>query len=255
MRTGLVRRYGKKDTVQDYIDDVIRHFGISKEIRDTALKMFNYIAQNASFRGLAPTMMAMTLVNLAAEEKNQHISSRRWSTICSYNTLLKHSRDLRKVLEMGKRHVSREVDENIRVSDTVTFTVIKRVIIPPNFTNQDLEVNYFIPRFVKVLKGQEVEWVNLDTSSHHLKFYEVLHDEAKFLFDLGQIETKESRKWRFNYSQPRIDYRCASHNNEIGTIVIYSKPEEKMTNRQQFELLDKIFSIEPQHSLSNLVRR
>jgi hypothetical protein len=31
MRTGLVRRYGKKDTVQDYIDDVIRHFGLSKE--------------------------------------------------------------------------------------------------------------------------------------------------------------------------------------------------------------------------------
>ncbi|HEU4823196.1 MAG TPA: cyclin family protein [Nitrososphaeraceae archaeon] len=161
MRTGLVRRYGKKDTVQDYIDDVIRHFRLPKEVHDTALKMFNYIAQNTSFRGLAPTMLAMTLVNLAAKERNQHISSRRWSTICSYNTLLNHSRDLEKVLEkqdmdMTKRHVSRRVDENIRISDTVTFTVIKRVIIPPNFFNRELEVNYFIPRFVKVLKGQEV---------------------------------------------------------------------------------------------------
>lgn len=81
-----------------------------------------------------------------------------------------------------------------------------------------------------------------------MKFYDVLNDEAKFLFDLGRIETKESRKWRFDYSQPRIDYRCASHNNETGTIGIYSKPEE-----QQFEFLDKIFSIKPQHSLSNSV--
>ena len=104
-----------------------------------------------------------------------------------------------------------------------------------------------------MLKGQEVEWVNLDTRSHHLKFYDVMRDEPKFLFDLGRIKTKESRKWRFDCSQPRIDYRCASHDNEFGTIVIYSTPEEKMTNKQQFEFLEKVFNIKPQRLLSNLV--
>ena len=90
MQTGLVRRYGKKDTVQDYIDDVIAHLKLPKEVHDTALKMFNYIAQNTSFGGFTPTMLAMTIVNLAANERNLHISTRRWSSICSYNTLLKH---------------------------------------------------------------------------------------------------------------------------------------------------------------------
>jgi plastocyanin len=242
MRTGLLRRYGKRDTVQEYIDVVIRHFGLSKEVLDTALNMYNYIAKNASPRGLAPTMLAMTLVKLAAEENHKHISSSRWSTIASYNTLLEHSRDFEKILE--KRET--------KASDTVD---IKRVIIPPNFTNLELETNYFIPKFVKVLKGQEVEWVNLDTSSHQLKFYEVLNDEAKFLFDLDRIDTKKSARWRFDNGHSRIDYFCTLHNNEIGGVVVYSKPEEEMTNKEQFEFLSKIFDIKPPPSLSHLVSR
>lgn len=240
MRTGLLRRYGKKDTVQEYIDVVVRHFGLSKEVRDTALDMFNYIAQKSSFRGLAPSMQAMTLVNLAAKKKHRNIKSSRWSTIASYNTLLKHSRDFEKILE------KRETE--------VATAAIKRIIIPPNFTNPELENNYFIPRFVKVLNGQEVEWVNLDTSSHYLKFY-VLQEEAKPLFELGPIETKKSRTWKFDYNQLRIDYRCAFHENEIGTIVIYSKPEEEMTNKEQFEFLSKVFDIKPPPPLNHLVSK
>ena len=89
MQTGLIRRYGKKDTVQVYIDVVIKHLGLSKKVRDIALKMFNYIAQNTSFRGLAPTMLAMTLVNLAAKKKNKHVSG---STISSYNLVSRSNR-------------------------------------------------------------------------------------------------------------------------------------------------------------------
>ena len=163
MRTGLLRRYGKKDTVQEYIDVVIKHFGLSKGVRDTALNMFNYIAQNTSFRGLAPSMQAMTLVNLAAKEKHQHISSIRWSTIASYNTLLKHSRDFEKDLE--KR-------EN-KVSDTIRSAAdIKRVIIPPGFTNTKLEVNYFIPRKRLELNKQEfVKHWNEQHSQSERPFY------------------------------------------------------------------------------------
>jgi hypothetical protein len=67
MRTGLMRLYGKKDTVQEYVDVVIKHFKLSKEVRDTALTTHNYLAMKTSFRGLAPSMQAMTLVNLVNE--------------------------------------------------------------------------------------------------------------------------------------------------------------------------------------------
>jgi plastocyanin len=246
MRTGLLRRYGKKDTVQEYIETVIKHFGLSKEVRDTALEMFNYIARNTSFRGLAPTMQAMTLVNLAAKEKHRNIPSNAWSGLASYNTLLKHSKDFEKNL---KKRETKESDT------TVYSTEIKKVIIPPDFTNRKLEVNYFIPRFVKVLRGQEVEWVNLDTSDHQLKLYKVLHNKVEPLLVLDTIEPKKSVRKRFDTDLPRIDYLCTKHKNEIGTIVVYSKPEEEMTSKQQYNFLSNIFDIEPPPSLSHLVSK
>jgi plastocyanin len=176
MRTGLMRLYGKKDTVQEYIDVVI-----------------------------------------------------------------KHSREFQKILD----------NRAASVSDTLTSAAeIIRVIIPPNFYSHGLEGNYFIPRFVKVLKGQEVEWSNLDATSHHLEFYYLLNKKAKLLFDLGLIKTNKSKTVRFNFDLTRIEYYCKLHNNEIGTVVIYPKPEEEMTNHQQFEFLTKVFDIQPAPTLN-----
>jgi hypothetical protein len=78
---------------------VIKHFRLPNEVRDTALDMFNYIAKNTSFHGLAPSMQVMTLVKLAAEKKRRRISAREWSDLASYNTLLKHSKDFEKALD------------------------------------------------------------------------------------------------------------------------------------------------------------
>lgn len=182
MRTGLLRRYGKKDTVQVYIDVVIRYFRLPPEVRDTALDMFNYLAKNTSPRGLAPSMQAMTLVKLAAERKGRRIKAKDWENLASYNTLLEHSRDFDKALDIW---------QETKVSAVAAD--IKRVIIPPNFTNPKLEINYFMPRFVKVLKGQDVEWVNLDTNSHHLRFYEVLDNDAELLFECKFELTRDIR--------------------------------------------------------------
>jgi hypothetical protein len=101
MRTGLVRCYGEKDTVQEYIDVAVRHFRRSKVVHDTALKMFNYMAQNTTFSGLSPSMRAMTLVNLAAIDRNEIIPSKAWSgnSSCSYNTLTEHSKKFKMLLE------------------------------------------------------------------------------------------------------------------------------------------------------------
>jgi len=155
--------------------------------------------------------------------------------------------------DMPQKRINRKMFENVGgVSESVEVTVIRRVIIPPKFTNSKLKVNYFIPRFKKATKGEDVEWVNLDSNSHHLKFYEVLDNKVKVLFDLGQIEPKTSKKKKFDFDLPRIDYRCTLHNNEIGTIIIYSKPENQMTNAEQFHFLSKIFDISPPSSLSHL---
>jgi len=69
------------------------------EHADTALKMYYYVLKNDSFRGLAPSMMAMTLVNLAAKENGHNIPCSSWDGLCSYNTLLKHSKEIKSVLE------------------------------------------------------------------------------------------------------------------------------------------------------------
>jgi len=94
---------------------------------------------------------------------------------------------------MTKKQTNEKISENTNLSEAVIVTVVRRVIIPLKFTNSKLKVNYFIPRFKKVLKGEEVEWVNLDSNSHHLKFYEVSDNKVKFLFDLGRIEPKASK--------------------------------------------------------------
>jgi hypothetical protein len=52
MRTGLVRCYGVKDTVEEYIDVAVRHFGCSREVRNSAVKMYYYIAQRTTINNL-----------------------------------------------------------------------------------------------------------------------------------------------------------------------------------------------------------
>lgn len=101
MRTGLVRRYGERHTVPEYIDVVIKHHRCSEVVRTVALKMYNHIAQNTTFSGRYPSMLAMTIVYLASKECYNDIPSAAWTgdSTCSYNTLLIHSKELKVVLE------------------------------------------------------------------------------------------------------------------------------------------------------------
>jgi hypothetical protein len=150
------------------------------------------------------------------------------------------------------KKIVRKIDENIRISDSIKATVTRGVIIPPRFTNAKLKINYFVPRFKKATKGEFVEWVNLDSRSHCLQFYGVLGNASKFLFELGTIKPKTSKKKRFDYNIARIDYICTLHGNEIGTLIIYPKPENQMSNTDQLRFLNRIFDIDPPSSLSHL---
>jgi plastocyanin len=144
------------------------------------------------------------------------------------------------------------IGDSIKVSDSIHVTVIRRVIIPLNFVKKELEVNYFIPRFKKISKGEEIEWVNDDKTNHHLEFYDVLQNRVNFLFELGPIKPGKTNKRKFDLNNVRIDYVCKLHDNEVGTIIIYPKPEDQMTNTQQLQFLDKIFDIRPPPILRHL---
>jgi plastocyanin len=152
---------------------------------------------------------------------------------------------------MNKKDI-RINEDNIKINDSVKTEVIRRVIIPHNFVNKRLEVNYFIPRFKKIRKGERVEWFNDDSSDHHLKFYAISHGDINYLFDLGPIKRGESVSKIFNFDMIRIDYICTLHNNEVGTIIIYQKPEDEMTNTENFRFLSEIFDIKPPAPLNHL---
>lgn len=143
-------------------------------------------------------------------------------------------------------------DDGLKVNDFVEVEVIRRIIIPHNFVNEKLEVNYFIPRFKKIRKGEKVEWINDDNSAHQLKFYANSHDDINHLFDLRLIKPGETVCEIFNFDTIRIDYICTLHNNEVGTIIIYQKPEDEMTNTENFQFLSEIFDIKPPAPLSHL---
>ncbi|MFL6339854.1 MAG: hypothetical protein ACJ718_12225 [Nitrososphaeraceae archaeon] len=55
------------------------------------------------------------------------------------------------------KKITRKIDENIKISESIKATVTRRVIIPPKFTKTKLKVNYFVPRFKKATKGEDVE--------------------------------------------------------------------------------------------------
>ena len=74
MRTGLVRRNGERKTVPKYIKVVLIHT-CSKLIREIALRMYNRVAQNSSFSGRYPSMVAVTIINLAAKDCYEDIPS------------------------------------------------------------------------------------------------------------------------------------------------------------------------------------
>jgi plastocyanin len=143
-------------------------------------------------------------------------------------------------------------DDNIKINDSLKTELIRRIIIPHNFVNNKVEINYFIPRFKKIRKGEKVEWINNDSSDHILKFYTNKRGRSKFLFELDRIQPRKTVSKIFDIDTIRIDYVCALHNNEVGTIIIYQKSENEMTNTERFRFLSKIFDIKPPAPLRHL---
>jgi class 3 adenylate cyclase/plastocyanin len=105
---------------------------------------------------------------------------------------------------------------------------------------------YFHPRFVRVLPGHEITWINHDTKNHRLVSGNPDTMISDGIFDTGEILAGNTRSIQFNNSQgaKSIPYFCFLHPNERGTVVILPMEDDALTNEERLELLESTFAYE-----------
>jgi adenylate cyclase len=105
---------------------------------------------------------------------------------------------------------------------------------------------YFHPRFVKVLPGQEIRWINHDTKNHRLVSGNPDTLISDGIFDTGEILGGNARSIQFNTLQgaKSIPYFCLLHPNERGTVVILPMEENSLTNDKLLEFLESTFAFD-----------
>jgi class 3 adenylate cyclase/plastocyanin len=105
---------------------------------------------------------------------------------------------------------------------------------------------YFHPRFIRVLPGQEIRWINHDTKNHRLVSGNPDALISDGIFDTGEILVGNASSIQFNSSQgaKSIHYFCFLHPHERGTVVILPIEEDALTNEERLELLESTFAYE-----------
>lgn len=121
------------------------------------------------------------------------------------------------------------------------------VVIP--LRSKDPGKKYFSPRFIKIVVNQTVTWYNTDNDSHSLVFDRQI---IPYNIKIGDVGPRGILTKRFDSYVPRIDYSCAMHPEELGTIVIYPKPENEMTNTDTLRHLTGFLGKDPPDILKHL---
>ena len=105
---------------------------------------------------------------------------------------------------------------------------------------------YFHPRFIRVLPGQEIRWINHDTKNHRLVSGNPDALISDGIFDTGEILVGNASSIQFNSSQgaKSIHYFCFLPSSERGTVVILPIEEDALTNEERLELLESTFAYE-----------
>lgn len=101
---------------------------------------------------------------------------------------------------------------------------------------------YFEPRFVTMLSGQTVSWINRDTVSHALTSGEPDRLISDNIFNTGLIPAGKSGKVTIRSTIGNIPYFCSLHPSERGTIVVISKNENLLSNSERLRSLDSVFT-------------
>jgi len=108
---------------------------------------------------------------------------------------------------------------------------------------------YFTPRFVSIVVGQTITWYNVGKDIHSLMFDTEI---PPYDIKIGDITPVGTFSKRFDFYVPRIDYSCATHPEEKGTIVIYEKNEDEMTDTERLRHLQGFLGTKPPDVLSHL---
>jgi class 3 adenylate cyclase/plastocyanin len=105
---------------------------------------------------------------------------------------------------------------------------------------------YFHPRFIRVLPGQEIKWINHDTKNHRLVSGNPDTLISDGIFDTGEILVGNASSIQFKSSQgtKSIPYFCLLHPNERGTVVTLPMEEDSLTDDERLELLESTFAFD-----------
>jgi class 3 adenylate cyclase/plastocyanin len=105
---------------------------------------------------------------------------------------------------------------------------------------------YFHPRFIRILPGQEIRWINHDTKNHRLVSGNPDTLISDGIFDTGEILVGNASSIQFKSSQgtKSIPYFCLLHPNERGTVVTLPMEEDSLTNDERLELLESTFAFD-----------
>ncbi len=121
------------------------------------------------------------------------------------------------------------------------------IIIQTGNKSDPRRKKYFHPRFATVLSGQQIRWINQDTTNHRLVSGNADTLISDGMFDTGEISIGQSSSIQFNSSQRAarsISYFCFIHPNERGTVVVLPMPEDSLTNEELLEMLESTFTLD-----------
>jgi class 3 adenylate cyclase/plastocyanin len=99
---------------------------------------------------------------------------------------------------------------------------------------------YFHPRFAIVLQGQEIKWINRDTSNHRLVSGNPDTLISDGIFDTGEILARKTCSIQFDTSEKitSLSYFCSLHPNERGMVVVLPREQSLLSDEQRLQLLE-----------------
>ncbi len=121
---------------------------------------------------------------------------------------------------------------------------MKHQVIIPQFLGNESVKNY-IPRIVKIQKGDAITFINTDNEAHHLYFIRIDPDQTNVeaLDEKLYLNSGEAKEIVFNHNYKRIDYVCKIHKGELNSIVIFTEDYKNMSNTQRLKYLRKRYNI------------
>lgn len=115
---------------------------------------------------------------------------------------------------------------------------MKQFVVIPKFKENTNEIAYFEPRIVKIVKGESITWINLDTKVHNLTSGDAKSTLPSPFFQTGSMLPGESTTVKIDSNQQSIPYYCTMHPSERGVIGMLPKSEDQMTEDEKARFLD-----------------